>query len=52
VIPAFDEALKLGEVRAANIVLLGAASTILPFEPESWRKPVKATVKAKALDVN
>lgn len=52
VVPAFDEALKLGEVRAANIVLLGAAAKVLGLDRGVMEQAIRAVVKAKAADVN
>ena len=34
------------------MALLGAASTVLPFSPEQWRRGLEAAVPAKILDVN
>lgn len=52
VVPAFEEAQKLGEVRAANIVLLGAAATVLNLKREVMEEAVRLVVKAKAVEVN
>jgi indolepyruvate ferredoxin oxidoreductase beta subunit len=41
-----------GTVRAANVVLLGAASSVLPFAAESWQRALEAAVPAKILDTN
>jgi indolepyruvate ferredoxin oxidoreductase beta subunit len=41
-----------GSVRAANVVLLGAASTVLPFSDESWRRGLEAAVPAKIRELN
>jgi indolepyruvate ferredoxin oxidoreductase, beta subunit len=43
---------EAGTVRAANVVLLGAASRVLPFAPESWRRGLEAAVPAKIREVN
>ena len=43
---------EAGTVRAANVVLLGAASRVLPFAPESWARGLAAAVPAKILEVN
>ena len=43
---------EAGSARAVNIALLGAASTVLPFSPESWRRGLAAAVPAKILEVN
>ena len=39
-------------LRAVNVVLLGAASLVLPFSPEAWERGLAAAVPAKILDVN
>jgi indolepyruvate ferredoxin oxidoreductase beta subunit len=43
---------EAGSARAVNIALLGAASTVLPFSDESWRRGLEAAVPAKILEVN
>jgi indolepyruvate ferredoxin oxidoreductase beta subunit len=45
-------ALEAGTLRAVNVVLLGAASTVLPFSSESWQRGLSAAVPAKILEVN
>lgn len=45
-------ALSAGTLRAVNVVLLGAASTVLPFSRESWQRGLGAAVPAKILEVN
>jgi indolepyruvate ferredoxin oxidoreductase beta subunit len=45
-------AVEAGTIRAANVALLGAASTVLPFEDEHWQKALQIVVPAKILDVN
>ncbi|MHB8995723.1 MAG: indolepyruvate oxidoreductase subunit beta [Armatimonadota bacterium] len=52
VVPAFEEAEKLGEVRAANIVLLGAAAAVLNLKRDVMEEAIKLVVKAKAVEVN
>ncbi|MCX6374108.1 MAG: indolepyruvate oxidoreductase subunit beta [Actinobacteria bacterium] len=41
-----------GTLRAVNVALLGAASTVLPFSAESWQRGLAAAVPAKILEVN
>lgn len=41
-----------GTARAANVALLGAASAVLRFRPESWQRGLEASVPAKVLAVN
>jgi indolepyruvate ferredoxin oxidoreductase beta subunit len=43
---------EAGTLRAVNVALLGAASTVLPFTEEDWRRGLEAAVPAKILDVN
>ena len=43
---------EAGTVRAANVALLGAASTVLPFADEHWQKALRLVVPAKIIDVN
>jgi len=43
---------EAGSLRAVNVALLGAASTVLPFTEEQWRRGLEAAAPAKILDVN
>jgi len=43
---------EAGTVRAANVVLLGAASRVLPFKPESWARGLAAVIPPKIREVN
>jgi indolepyruvate ferredoxin oxidoreductase, beta subunit len=43
---------EAGTARAVNVALLGAASVVLPFSEESWRRGLAAAVPAKILEVN
>lgn len=45
-------AAQAGSVKAANIVLLGAASAVLPFSEESWERALQAAVPPKILALN
>ena len=45
-------ALEAGTIRAVNVALLGAASTVLPFSQEQWKHGLEAAVPAKILEVN
>lgn len=42
----------LGNLRAANTVLLGALSTALDFAPEAWLEVIKGFVPPKTIDIN
>jgi len=43
---------EAGTVRAANVALLGAASTVLPFADEHWQEALQLVVPAKIIDIN
>jgi indolepyruvate ferredoxin oxidoreductase beta subunit len=43
---------EAGTARAINVVLLGAASVMLPFGERSWQRGLKAAVPTKILEVN
>ena len=49
---AEDLAREAGTLRAVNVVLLGAASMVLPFSRQSWQRGLSAAVPAKILEVN
>jgi indolepyruvate ferredoxin oxidoreductase beta subunit len=51
-VDAFDIAQDLGNVRVANVVLLGALSASLDFPAEAWDQALRASVPAKALELN
>ena len=51
-IDAIDEASKLGEPRAANVMLVGLMSTFLTLPDDAWRQAISKCVKPKAVDVN
>lgn len=48
-IPAQQIAEEIGSPRSANIVLLGALSTSLPFEEELWLEVIKNRVPPKTI---
>ena len=52
VIEAFRIACEVGEPRAANIVLLGAAGRFLDLDAEAWTEAIRRSVPPKALDIN
>ena len=52
---AFDAesaAEKAGNIRAANVALLGAASPIIGGTQEEWEAVIRSTVPPKFVDVN
>jgi indolepyruvate ferredoxin oxidoreductase, beta subunit len=52
IIDAVQIALKLNEIRTANMVLLGAFSNFLPLKPDCWTSAIKENVPSKALNIN
>ncbi len=51
-VDAFDLAREVGEVRTANVVLVGAVSTFLPMAASVYEEIIAARVPAKFKDVN
>jgi indolepyruvate ferredoxin oxidoreductase beta subunit len=43
---------EAGTLRAVNIALMGAASTVLPFSAESWQTALEKAVPARIFAVN
>lgn len=52
VVPALQTALELGDKRCANIVLLGALTTLLHLSPKSWQAAIEKRFPEKILDLN
>ncbi len=52
VIPALETAKNLGNVRTANVVMIGALSKHTDIPVEIWRAAIEALVPRKALEVN
>lgn len=51
-IPAGKHAEETGSAKCANVVLLGALSTGLPFSQQSWEEQIAAKVPPKTIDMN
>ena len=51
-IHAGSVARKLGSPRAANVVMVGALSTALPFSRGAWESAVRASVPPATVDAN
>lgn len=51
-LPAFENALKIGNSRAQNVIMLGALSTFLPFEDSLYEEAIRAGFKPKYVDIN
>ena len=45
-------AVKAGSLRTANLVMVGALSTFVPFDEEHWQTAMRERIPAKLLDVN
>jgi indolepyruvate ferredoxin oxidoreductase beta subunit len=43
---------EAGTVRAVNVALMGAASTVFPFSAESWQQGLRRAVPVKIIAVN
>jgi indolepyruvate ferredoxin oxidoreductase beta subunit len=52
VVNAFTIAVELGEYRAANTVMLGAMSQLLPIPAEAWQSAMWRIIKPRGLQVN
>jgi len=43
---------SLGNIRAMNMVIAGAVSTLMPFAAEVWQQAMRERIPAKLLDMN
>ena len=43
---------QAGNLRTANVVVMGALSTLVPFDEEHWQAAMRERIPAKLLDVN
>ena len=51
-INAMEEALKLGNSRVFNIIVLGLAAKHMDFAKEEWHKVIENTVPMKTIEIN
>ena len=51
-VDGFEIARKAGNVKAANVSLVGALSSIMPIPEETFIEVIKEKVPARFLDVN
>jgi indolepyruvate ferredoxin oxidoreductase beta subunit len=51
-VDAFDIAREVGEIKTANVVMVGALSTFLPIDPGIYEEVIRARVPARFRDVN
>lgn len=49
---AMEEALKLGNSRVFNVIVLGVAAKHMDFSKEAWLKVIEKTVPPKTLEMN
>ncbi len=52
IIDATSLAIKAGNVKALNVVMLGAAALFLPFDSVIWVKAIKEVIPEKLLSLN
>jgi indolepyruvate ferredoxin oxidoreductase beta subunit len=51
-IPASDLALELGNIRAANVVMLGGLSHLLDIPQEKWEETLRGRIPERFLELN
>ncbi len=51
-VPAFETALKLGNARVQNVVMLGAISCSIEFPEEAYHQAITRLVKPKVVELN
>ena len=51
-VDAMDEAIKLGNSRVFNVIILGIAAKNMDFPKEQWIDVIKNTVPPKTIDIN
>lgn len=49
---AMEEALKLGNSKVFNTVILGVAAKNMEFDKETWIRVIRATVPQKTIEIN
>ena len=52
VVPASRLATEVGSPKSANVVLMGALSTKLPFDEGTWREVIARRVPPKTVEAN
>ena len=51
-VDAMAEALKLGNPKTFNVIVLGLAAKHMDFKKEDWLEVIENTVPAKTVDIN
>lgn len=49
---AMEEAARLGNVKAFNVIILGLAARHMDFDREAWLRVIEKTVPPKTVDIN
>lgn len=49
---AMDEALKLGNTKTFNVIILGLAAKYMDFSKEAWLETIEKTVPPKTIEIN
>jgi len=49
---AMEEAAKLGNSKAFNVIILGLAARYMDFDKEAWLKVIEKTVPPKTVEIN
>ncbi len=52
IIPAVEEAEKIGDTKVFNVLILGFLSNFLPFKKETYIKVIKKMVPEKSIEIN
>ena len=52
IVDALELARTCGGEKSANVVMLGAASTLLPYGADAWKAALTACIKPKFLEMN
>lgn len=51
-VDSVEQAMKVGNVRTANLVIAGALSKLLDFPAELWYEAIRTRLPAKLVDIN
>lgn len=51
-VDSLNEALKLGNPRVFNTIILGVISNYMEFSVENWEETIRSTVPEKTIDIN
>ena len=52
ILDAHSQALKLGNIKVVNLIMLGALSKIMDSEDLNWKEAIKESVKPQFLEIN